>query len=184
MNRNAVSILLTVLCGIGIVVAETPANLLLSAVWATVVVLATRRFRVSAGIGKCVQTAGVHFGVMGMIVVAAFLAPVKRIDVMLQQRIILPGHETTVRELAEFCDANRTSLPVRITLPSDGPAADLPIRFSETSVSVRQFIAEIEQQTGCSHGISGCGNAYSILYGPAFNFGLSLRALQSKAIFR
>ena len=47
------------------------------------------------------------------------------------------------------------------------------MRFPSRTPTVGQFIEALERQRGFRHGLSGCGNAYSILAGPAYNFGLS-----------
>ena len=161
MSKHAAFIILTAICGAGIVTWETPANLLLLIVWATLVFIAARRFRFR------------YLAIVMVIYFAALLAPVKRMDAMLMQAVSLPDTVTTVGQLAEFCDSNCEKLPIRISLPAGGAFANSPVHFSANSVSVRQFIAEIEQQTGCKHYVSGCGNAYTVLYGPAYNFGLS-----------
>ena len=110
---------------------------------------------------------------MAIIITIAILAPVKRIDAVLQKRVQLQSDTMTVAELSKFCRFNRKSLPLSIYIPAGGAAAERHVRFSGTQMPLQEFIAEVEQQTGCSHRFSGCGNAYSILYGSAYNFGLS-----------
>ena len=98
---------------------------------------------------------------------------VKRLDTVLQKPVRLQSSTMTVAELSEFCEVNRKSLPLTIYIPAAGIAAEREIRFSGTEMPLHAFIDEIEGQTGCSHRFGGCGNAYSILYGSAYNFGLS-----------
>ena len=114
-----------------------------------------------------------HLATMAAIVTVAALAPVKRVDAVLAQTVELDSDQMTVAQLADFCSEHRRSLPLTIYIPSGGPAAESQIQFSNRSMSLQQFIADVERQTGCHHHFSGCGNAYTVLYGNACSFGLS-----------
>jgi hypothetical protein len=78
----------------------------------------------------------------------------------------------TVRELSDFCRYNRDALPLLIRIPSNGPSAASKIQFSAQTLTLREFIREVKNHTKCQPDFVGCGNAYSILYGPTYNFGL------------
>lgn len=174
--KYAAYIILTAICGAGIVTVETPANLLLFTIWATVVFIAGRRLCARSGTRKALVATATHATLFAAIYFAALLAPGKRMDTMLKKTIALPEKNTTIGQLADFCSTNRSKLPIRISLPAGGTFADSSVQFGQTSVTVLEFIATIEQQTGCKHYISGCGNAYTVLRGPAYNFGLSFQA--------
>lgn len=171
--KLAIFIMLTAVSGVGVVTWETPQNLLLFAIWSAVALICTRRLRTSIS-GKAALVNGVtHASVMAIIITIAIVAPVKRIDAVLRKRVQLQSDTMTVAELSEFCRLNRKSLPLSIHIPGGGAAAERQVRFSGTQMPLEEFIAELEQQTGCSHQFCGCGNAYSILYGSAYDFGLS-----------
>lgn len=170
--KLTVLVVLTAVCGACVVTWETPQNLFLFATWSAVLWIRVKRQRQSGG--KNVMSVGLtHALVMAMMISAAVLAPVKRIDAVLQKPVQLGATRMTVAELSEYCEWNRSSLPLPILIPSGGAAASRELRFSSTEVSLQQFIREVEQQTGARHEFGGCGNAYSILYGSAYNFGLS-----------
>ncbi len=71
-------IMLTIVCGVGVVTWETPQNLLLFAIWSAVALIGVRRLRPSIG-GKAAFATGVaHAAVMAIIITIAILAPFKR----------------------------------------------------------------------------------------------------------
>lgn len=165
--------MLTAICGVGVVSWETPQNLLLFVIWSAAAVTSIRRLYVSVGSKAAMLAGAAHASVMAAIVAFAIWAPIKTVDAVLQRLVHLPTDTMTVAELAEYCRFNRDTLPLRIYIPSGGTAAQQQIDFSSQTMPLHQFIAELEQQTGCMHQFSGCGNAYTILYGNAYNFGLS-----------
>ena len=173
--KLAISTLFTALCGLGIVTGEPPLNLLLFIIWSVVVLIRVRRSRASSSREAAFATGVTHACLMGIIVAIAYLAPVKRIDAVLQRPVQLPSHTMTIAELSEYCRYNRKSLPLAISINEGGTTFEREITFSDNPMPLQQFIGEYEQQTGSSHRFAGCGNAYSILYGEAYNFGLHFR---------
>lgn len=171
--RMTVFLALTAVCGVCVVTWETPQNLLLFVIWLVVPINRIRRYRRSGSGKATILVSTAHAAVMGIIVTIAAVAPVKRIDAVLQQSVELESTQMTVAELSEYCDGNRTSLPLSISIPAVGAAVHRELHFSSTRLPLQQFISEVEQQTGRKHHFSGCGNAYSILYGSAYNFGLN-----------
>lgn len=165
--------MLTAICGVGVVTWETPQNLLLFVIWSIIAITNTRRIQASSGRRPAIATAMAHASVMASIVIIAILAPAKRIDAILRKPVQLQSNTMTVKELSEYCQSNRASLPLRVYIPSGGIGGGQTINFPSTDMPLQQFIAEVERQTGCTHRFGGCGNAYSILYGDAYNFGLS-----------
>ena len=112
-------------------------------------------------------------GTAAAVVIVALLAP-KRIDRLKAMSLTLAKTDYTIRELDdELASRDSSALPVLIFLP-EGPAAySLGVRFPLRTPTVGQFIETLERQRGFRHSLSGCGNAYSILAGPAYGFGLS-----------
>ncbi|MEZ6124294.1 MAG: hypothetical protein R3C49_14130 [Planctomycetaceae bacterium] len=163
----------TVLCSAGVVAFETPQNLLVFVIWAISIALKLRHDRNRQSPARTLGNAVILLTLMFAVIAAAALAPIKRIDAVCEQTIQLPRLSMTASELSEYCLLHRDRMPLRIHLPQGGLAKAETITFSSVNLSLRQFIAEVEQQTGCHHRFSGCGNAYSILYGSAYNFGLS-----------
>ena len=171
--KLAIFIMLTAICGVGVVTWETPQNLLLFVLWSAVAIVHVRRLHALVSGKAAFAAAATHASVMAVIVTVAILAPVKRVDAVLQKPLQLQSDKMTVAELSEYCQFNRETLPLTIYIPSGGTALNRQLNFSSTRMPLQQFIVEVEQQTGCTHHFGGCGNAYSILYGSADNFGLS-----------
>lgn len=169
--RFALFIMLTAVCGGGVVYFETPLNLLLFIVWGVILMTASRLSKGSDG-KRAVHLFPWHAATMACIITAAAFAPVKRIDAVLKRSVELDRQRMTLAHLANYCLENRQMLPLRIYVPSSGRRENSEITFSSTTMPLQQFIAEVEQQTGCHHHFSGCGNAYTVLYGNAYNFGL------------
>lgn len=118
-------------------------------------------------------TIAISMMLMAGIITVAALAPVKRIETVLDEKILLKQSQLTVAELADFLRWNRKHLPLKIAVPAGGAAKDTRVTFSSLELPLGKFISEFERQTQCRHRFSGCGNAYSILYGSAYNLGLS-----------
>ena len=164
--RLTVGLILTAICGWGVVVVGTPQNLVLFLAWLVAAFWKVRRNSTSR-----LWTA-LHGALMLVIVVAASLAPVKHVDALQRQTVDLPARKMTVRELSDFCRYNRDALPLLIRIPSNGPSAASEIQFSAQTLTLKEFIREAKNHTKCQPDFVGCGNAYSILYGPTYNFGL------------
>jgi hypothetical protein len=170
--RFVLHITFIAVCGLGVVMLETPPNLLVYGCWAMIVGGGALRSGSWGGFRRALVVAAIHVGAMGVIITAAIAAPVKRTDTVLQQPVELSTTEMTVAELSEYCRFHREQFPLRISIPAGGTALDKRLRFPAVRMSLQQFITELEQQTGCRHRFFGCGNAYSVLYGPAYNIGL------------
>lgn len=172
-SKIAVLITLTLLCSVATVTWETPQNLLIFVVWGIASKLTIRRIALQQSRLQANMTLAIVLLLMGGTIVAAALAPFKRVDAVREQLISLQQSEMTVAELSEYCQINRDRMPLRILVPAGGNALTDTVTFSALVMPLKQFISEVENQTGCRHHFGGCGNAYSILYGPAYNFGLS-----------
>ena len=113
-------------------------------------------------------------GTMAAVMLGGCLAPGKRIDRLLDRPVSLHRTAYTVAELNE--EANRRgdpAFPVFVTFPEEGAAArTMRVTFPSTKMTLREFVREVETQTGLRHSFAGCGNAYTILDGPAYSFGL------------
>ena len=172
-GNTIVLVTLTALCSAAIVTLETPQNLFVFVIWAIATALLTRRIASQQSRLRTASIIAIVLTLMGGTIAAAALAPVKRIDAVREQTIYLQQSDMTVAELSEYCQFNRDRMPLRIYVPHGGEAKADTVTFSTLEMPLKQFISEFEQQTNCRHRFSGCGNGYSILYGQAYNFGLS-----------
>ena len=112
---------------------------------------------------------------VAIIAIAAAL-PGKRIERLLDETVVLDSTEMTLDELKEYCEWEaREQFPLRTSIQYGDRNGGLLVRFSDEVLTLRGFINAIESQTPLRHRIDGCGNAYTIIDGPAYNFGMSLR---------
>ena len=165
--------LVTVVFGVGIVVIEMDVSMLLTMAWLILFSVYLIRIKRAHGIGIYRRVLAMHLLTMALLVTLASLAPVKRIDHVKRQMIHLPQREMTVAELSEECRYRRKAWPLSVHLPDGERAQSTVIHFSSESMPLGQFITEVENATGFHSRFGGCGNAASILYGQAYNFGLS-----------
>ena len=165
--------LVTAVFGVGIVVVEMDGSLLLTMAWLILFVAYLIRIKRIHGIGLYRRVLAMHLLTMALLVTLAALAPVKRIDQVKQQMIHLPQKAMTVAELSEGCRYRRKAWPLRVHLPDGERAQSTVLHFSSESMPLGQFITEVESATGLRSRFGGCGNAASILYGEAYNFGMS-----------
>ena len=165
--------LVTVVFGVGIVVIEMDVSMLITMAWLILFAAYLIRTKRVHGIGIFRRVLAMHLLTMALLVTLASLAPVKRIDHVKRQMIHLPQREITVAELSEECRDRRKEWPLRVHLPDGERAQSTVLHFSSESMPLGQFITEVENATGLQSRFGGCGNAGSILYGQAYNFGLS-----------
>ena len=146
--------------------------LLLLVGWA-IALLAVRRAGRSAGKQRSTAVRW-SAGTMAAVMIGGCLAPGKRIDRLLDRPVSLHRTAYTVAELNE--EARRwddPAFPVFISFPDEGVAAHtVRVTFPSTEMTLREFVRQVEMQTGLKHSFAGCGNAYTILDGPAYHFGL------------
>ena len=171
--KQIIALLLTIVCGICVVTLETFHNFELLLIWFVALLATVSSLRRQRQGRRALYVAGLHGLTMVAIITVAALAPGKQIDVVKQRAILLPTTKLTVAQLAEFCRDNRKSLPLRIYIPSKGAAVTSELQFTSRHLPVSVFMDQIEQQTGLHGRICGCGNAYTILTGAAYNGGLS-----------
>lgn len=165
--------LVTAVFGVRIVALEMDVSILLTMAWLILFSAYVIRIKRVHGIGIFRRVLATHLLTMALLVTLAAMAPVKRIDRVKRQLIHLPQTAMTVAELSEECRYRRKEWPLRVHLPDGERAQSTVVRFSSESMPLGQFITEVESVTGLQSRFGGCGNAASILYGGAYNFGLS-----------
>ncbi|HUE69787.1 MAG TPA: hypothetical protein VMP01_02765 [Pirellulaceae bacterium] len=168
-------LLMSVVCGL--LVAATPLGLreIALIVWILCLVAGWRQ-RDSHGNGSRISSsvlAGLSVLVMGGICVAAYYAPFKTKDEVLNRRIELPKTDYTLAELREPFDFDLPPLPFRAYFNFPDADANRIIRFSQRGLTIRQFIDAIETQSSLRHQFHSCGNGHTILTGEDCCFGLS-----------
>ncbi len=109
-----------------------------------------------------------------VIAVAAWYPPAKQTEKCLKRNFELPATRMTLAELAYAAGYDRI-LPVRTSITFLEPDRDKLIQFPKRNLSVREFVAAIEQQTDLRHRFLHCGNGYIILNGGDCSGGLSIR---------
>lgn len=174
MNAKASSIIFiifTAISGVGVVTIETPQNFFLFVLWFGATVGVIRRQQKHLRDRRAMEF--IHGATMAIIIIAAIFAPVKRIDALMEESVQLDATQMTVAQLSEYCQSHRKSMPLTILIPSGGSAAKSKIHFATDRMPLKEFIDQVKHHTGLNPRFSGCGNAYSVLYGDAYNFGLS-----------
>ena len=116
--------MVTVVCGAGVITFETPLNYFLLICWGAGTFGAVNRIRQRAGNKSAALVAALHTTTMVAIIVAGALAPVKRIDAVLEQTVQLETEQMTVAQLSAYCRLNRKTLPLTIYIPASGEAAN------------------------------------------------------------
>lgn len=122
---------------------------------------------------------GVHLTVMVLVTTAAVLAPGKHIQQVLHRPVRLKKSTMRLSELEDYCNHHSRhrggqQFPLRVYIVRNDNAPDQLIHFPSDQLTLEEFIDAIESQTQMSHSFAGCGNAYTILKGRAYNFGLSI----------
>lgn len=159
------------------VFAEADAAILLVMIWGAGLLLsyAVSARRSNTAVAK--TRLRTHFLVLVLTTMIAAMAPGKRIDLVLQREVTLPQTDWTIAGLTEHCKLNSRpgstpEFPLKVHLSHQQSIADAPVRFPDRRLTLQQFIDAIEEQTNLRHSFGGCGNAYSVVRGSAYNFGL------------
>ena len=172
-KRVIVDIITAALFGVLFVVNEIGFGAIAFVTWGVLLIETARRDRARTGRFGLWRIA-TQMTVMVMIVVAAVLAPGKHIDRLLQETVSLPKKDTTLEELLELSHSSAPEVifPLRVSFVENPPTPAKRLTFPSAEMSLRDFIQTIEQQTNLRSSFYGCGNAYSVLRGPA-HFGIS-----------
>ena len=105
------------------------------------------------------------------------MAPVKTVDALKLRPVSLPKLEWTLTEICEWV-RDRDNVPVDVSF--DAPEADTAaiVRFPRKSLTLGDFIAAIERDSGRRHRFLHCGNGWTVLWGGDCSFGLRFEAPQ------
>jgi hypothetical protein len=150
-------------------------HIIIALPWAVVVILAVYSARNSGFAG---ETLVIHVVAGAIIVAAAIAAPVKTTEKVLDRLVELPATTLTLAEMDREHNFDQTDpwLPRQVWISPPPEAAETPIHFPAKTITLREFVGAIEQQSNLRHRFSHCGNGSSILYGGDCSFGLHLRA--------
>ncbi len=167
MTRLALHVAATLALGAFLVTTPAPLPLVAGFGWAYLLV---RWARADSAAGR---RAGVEIGIgvalMVSVVTGAALAPCKTVDRVLARTMRLERDSFTLGELREGKPHRREgqilcwfSVPERLS----GQA----VRFPGRTISLRQMIAAVEEQTPLRHRFFHCGNGLTILWGGDCSF--------------
>lgn len=157
-----------------LIVAMPMGHILFSLPWLAIVGNATiHEWR--RGFGAA--TLAVYLLTTAAVVAAAVAAPIKTTERVLDQTFELPATTLTLGQVdtEQNWEQTHTWLPRHVSIDPPPEAADTPIHFDKQQLTLREFVAAIEQQSNLSDRFSHCGNGSSILYGGDCSFGLHLR---------
>lgn len=171
----AMNTLIPCLLGSLFVVSILPLNALVLLIWLALLVFGSRHHfnahRTTCGMAII----GIQVFVMVSIITAAHFAPVKTTDSVLARTVMLPETEMTLAELRERAAVHRReSFPIvmYMTVPNNEESA--VIRFPAPQMTLRQFVAAIENQSSLRHRFSHCGNGWTVLWGGDCRFGMHM----------
>jgi hypothetical protein len=170
--------LTTLMLGVALVVSILPFREVAGVVWLVVLFVSVRSYIRQGQRQLAVLTFWLQLAVMSGVVTAAVLAPTKIVDRILDRPVRLPERRMRLADLDHYIeehgfrgDAFPTILWIHY-VESDEPQS---VEFPGTDITLRQFVATIENQTALRHRFHGCGNGYTVLWGNDCSFGLSLR---------
>lgn len=149
-------------------------HILMPIPWIVVVAVAWKR---ETKHSRGTSTLATYAAVTAFVIVAAILAPVKTIERVLDRPLVLPKTELTLAEMDRETEFEDTGdwLPQYISVASTPGNAAHEIRFRATDITLREFVATIEEQSDLRHRFMHCGNGSSILFGGDCCFGMRLR---------
>ncbi|MBL8869797.1 MAG: hypothetical protein JNK90_08375 [Planctomycetaceae bacterium] len=141
--------------------------------WTIVVAIACHR---ESKRGRGAIACATYVFVTVFIIIAAYLAPVKTTDRMLNNPLVLPNTELTLVEMDRKSNFECTQwLPRNIYIVSTSENAGRWIQFRTNEITIREFVDAIESLSDLRHRFVHCGNGSSILFGGDCCFGLRLR---------
>ena len=125
--------------------------------------LYSRKGRASGGMAY----ACVYVAVMALVVVVAYLAPVKTVDRVFNSHIHLPETTMTLGELQDFLSSGQenTAFPLPMSLDLPHSVLSYTVQWNAKDMSYGQFVEAVESQTPIRHHFLSCGNATTILWG-------------------
>jgi|SRR6185437_3044076 hypothetical protein len=161
--------------GLAVAVAATPIplNALAFLTWAA---LTANSRSVGAQVWVKAVSRAIPIVVMGVVLLLAIQAP-KTVDRIMDRRVVLPKTKVRLGELREWTEGPRPlglHLPVGVSMVQLDTDASRVVEFPALELSLRQFVASIENQTPLRHHFRSCGNGYSIRDGQDCSFGMTL----------
>lgn len=166
----------TTALGIIVVVMPIPFNMFAMLVWAIAFVRALMRHDRDENSGIRRASAITQCVLMAALIVGAMYAPYKKTEEILARRVTLPKARMTLGELRDWMEIPwpPSGLPVRITPSFDPRTENEQVAWPARELSVRAFLANLEEQTGLCHRFASCGNGWTILGGEDCSFGIRL----------
>jgi hypothetical protein len=113
-------------------------------------------------------------GALAVIITGAVLAPVKTHDRLLDLPVALPKTEMSLAELKELTETHQFQVPALRSIDFPELEALKIVRWPAQGLTLREFVAAIEEQTRLRHRFRSCGNSLTILWGNDCVFGMDL----------
>ena len=111
-----------------------------------------------------------------VLVGAALYKPTKSTEKLLDRPTTLPKTELTLAEIDELAGWNRDDgFPYRFSMRFAEIDQDMIVRFPARDLTLREFVAVIENQTPLRFDFAICGSGMSLLFGPSGIMGMNLR---------
>jgi hypothetical protein len=169
--RIADRIIMTVACAAFYVATPMPIDYAAFALWIILLLGWTLPRRGERGRVASWSELVCHLAIMIAIVQWAIHAPVKTVDRLMAQHIVLPRQSLELYELEELSLTIPGGKPHICTSGPDDLAKRV-VDFPARDLTVAQLIATIESQTPYRHQFGHCGNGRTILWGGDCSFGL------------
>ena len=171
-----VSSLWTLLLGLAIVALVLPLSAAALIAWVALLSYRALHLKRTGRRNLAWATVVTQVLLMGAVVVAAHLAPMKTTEHFLDRTLVLPRQELTLADLAGEPDALRPEwMPRWISITAADEERLTLIRFDSAMLTTRQFVGTVERQSTLRHRFSHCGNGWTVLWGGDCCFGLYMR---------
>jgi hypothetical protein len=171
----AMHALIAIALGSVFVIVVLPLHLFVAGAWlATLGDVARRHFK--NGRPEWGRAAiAIQSVVLAAVILAAHIAPVKTVDKVREQSVVLPKIEMTLTELHEYAEGVVAQRPRFVTgMMEPGAEALETVRFPARRITLGQFVESIEDQSRYHGRYSHCGNGWTVLWGGDCSFGLYL----------
>lgn len=167
--------LLASLLGTIAVVSVFPLNFAALGIWLFVLVSRTGEQLRKRGSSHAANALLIQAIVMATIVTVAHVAPGKTTERFLDRTVTLSKSRLTLAELEseQWLGPERRPFWLQLSVPENEKTT--LIVFPETSITLRQFVHAVENQSPLRHRFGHCGNGWTILWGGDCSFGLSLQ---------
>jgi hypothetical protein len=170
--RNALP---AALLGLAAVVSVLPLNLIVFGVWLVLFPILVSKDHRPGFPGRTLGAFATHLAVMGLVVAAAHHAPGKATERYLDRELTLPSPRMTLAELSgDHVKPRLIWTSDLVTIEAPRREKEKVIAFPGTTITLRDFVRAIEEQSTLRHEFGHCGNGWTILRGPDCSFGLRL----------